>query len=130
MFSIRDISLWDRFKILKFCNAPTPSILDILLLCKSNTYNFVSSLIPRILLIWFLGSNNTLSVGSAKFSISFIRLSYRSIYRRFGSDIRFSILLILLCWKVIILSFYSPYSKGTCVKSNESRLSFSRFASL
>ncbi len=73
--SIREISLCDKFNILKFCKFDTPSIFDILLLCKSKTYSLTRSLVPRIRLIWFFGNNNTLIVGKAKFSISLIRLS-------------------------------------------------------
>lgn len=127
---MREISLCDKLSILRFWSTDTLSMRDILLLCKSNTYNLVSSFIPRILLIWFFGRSNTFKEGISRFSISFIWLSYKSMYNRFGKEIRFYILFILLCWKVSIFSFYSPSSNGTWFNSKESRFSFSKLDSL
>lgn len=124
--------MWDKFKILNELRIPNPYILTILLLCKSNTYSFVSYAIFFIFVIEFLGSRRTFNVGIAfaKFYISFSWLSNKSIYIRFGREIKFSIFVIRLCWNVSIFNFYSPSSKGTWASYKLSRHNRSMFVSL
>ena len=106
-----------------------PQIFVSLLLCRSSTQSFASQVIPRIFVIWFFGSRSTFRVSTERFYIYFMRLSYRSMQSRLGSDIRFYILVTLLCWNVSIFSFYSPSNSGMWLSYKESKFNFQIFVS-
>ena len=112
IFSILTIWLCERLSILNDVNRDIPYILGILFEWRSSTSSLVNSLIFFILVRLFFAISNTFSVGIATFSISLMRLSWRSRYSKWGKDIRFSIFTTLLCWKVNIFSFSSPSNKG------------------